>query len=60
MIKVILLEDIWRKKKEKEKKVFLLTKIHCVVVPLTGQVPAVWLLLANWPLDFASHYEDIA
>ena len=26
--------------KKREKKVFLLTKIHCVVVPLTGQVLA--------------------
>ena len=29
-----------KEKKEKEKKVFLLTKIHCVVGPLTGQVLA--------------------
>ena len=53
---IILLKDIWKKER---KKVFLLNKIHCVVVPLTGQVLAIWLMLANQPLNFASHYEDV-
>ena len=44
---------------KKRKKVFLLKEVHCVVVPLTGQVPAIGLLSADQPLDFASHHEDV-
>ena len=59
---MLVIVDTVQKKENisKEKKFPFKQAIHCVVIPLTGQVPAVRLLSASWPLDFMLHYEDIA
>ena len=48
-----------KKKRRKKQKFPSEQTIHCVVIPLTGRVPAIRLFSADRPLDFTLHYKDV-